>query len=81
MLFGQHLRGGHQRDRGLELVVPSGHYVTLAGHHRLKALFGDVGGIVLLALADLGVEHVGAFEKVGLSRARHEAGHGDAAVL
>jgi hypothetical protein len=34
-------------------------------HHRVEALLGDVGGIVLLALPDFGVEHIGALEEIG----------------
>src|SRR4051812_19441021 len=43
----------------------------LAGHQRLEAVARDVGRIVLLARADLRVEHVGALEELGLRRARH----------
>jgi hypothetical protein len=60
-------------DRRLELVVPSGYNVALPGHHRLELLPGDVGGIVLLALPELGVEHAGAFEEIGFGRSRRSA--------
>ena len=40
-----------------------------------------VSGGVLLTLPDLGIEHIGALEEIGLGRTRHEAGDRDARIL
>src|SRR3954470_16119669 len=67
-------------DRRLELVLPAGDDVALAVHHRLEAALRDVGRVVLLRGAELGVHHVGALEELGLGRPRHQAADGDAGV-
>ena len=78
MLLGEYRRRRDICDRGLELVVPAAHNVAFTVHHRLVACGGNVGGIVLFALADLRVQHVGALEKIGFGGARHQARHRDA---
>lgn len=55
--------------------------MPLARHHRVPALTGDLGGVVLLALTDIGVEHVGAGEELGLGRPRHQGGQGDPLLI
>lgn len=55
--------------------------MALARLHRVPALLGDLGGIVFLALPDIGVEHVGTGEKLGLGRARHQGGQGHALLV
>lgn len=45
--------------------------------HRRKALTGDLSGIVLAALADLGVGHLGPVEEFSLCWPGHQRGHGD----
>lgn len=81
MLLGQHPRGGHARDRGLQLVLPAGDDIAVAAHHRLEPHLGDVRRIVLGLGAHLRIEHVGPLEELRLGGARHEARHRDAAVL
>ena len=46
-----------------------------------KPILATSAGSSFFACADLGVQHVGALEELGLGRARHQAGHGDAGVL
>src|SRR5437868_2176926 len=48
MPLGEHVRGSHQRDRRTQFVVPAGHNVALAAHHRLETLLGDLGGMSFL---------------------------------
>src|SRR3954452_16869021 len=64
------LRGERRRDHAL-LVV----------HQRLVAVASDVCGVVLVARADLRVEHVGALEELGVGRPRHQRGDRHARVL
>ena len=54
---------------------------VLAGHEGLEALLGDKGGIVFFAGADEGVVHARAVEEVGVRRAGHEGGDGDAGIF
>ena len=81
VLLRQRFRRHDVGGRGLQLVLPAADHVAFALHHRLEAVLGDVGRIVLLVRPDLGIQHVGALEEFGLGRARHQAGHRDAGVL
>jgi hypothetical protein len=72
---------GDLRHRDLRLVHHAVDDRALAGHHRLIAGPGDIGRIVLLRRADLGVHHVGALEEFGVGGAGLEAGDGDSGVL
>src|SRR6478609_2712527 len=60
MLLREHARRRHAGDGGLELVLPAADDVAVAPLHRIEPDAGDVSGIVLLLLADLGVGHPGA---------------------
>jgi predicted alpha/beta hydrolase len=57
--------------RDLHLVVEAAHNAALARQHGRVAILRDIGGIVLLLCPDLGVEHIGAAEELGLGRTRH----------
>ena len=68
-------------DCRLQLVVPPGHDVTVAVHHRLETLFGYVSGIVLFSLPELGVGQTCPLEEVRLRRPRHETRNRHPSVL
>src|SRR3954447_15460000 len=54
----RHQSGRHHRgDRRLQLVLPAAHYLVVAAHHRLEACPRDIGRVVLVRLAYLGVGH------------------------
>jgi hypothetical protein len=57
--FYQAYRKGDEGDGRLQLVLPSGNHLTIAAHHRVEALLGDVSGIAPLFPPDFRVEHVG----------------------
>jgi hypothetical protein len=77
MLFRQHFRWRDIGDSRHYLVLETADNITIAVHHRIEADTGDVGRIVLLGLADAGVEHVRPFEEFRIRRAWHEAGNGE----
>ena len=81
MLFGENAGRGDVRNRRLQLVLPAADDVAVASHHRVEPHARHISRIVLLALPDFGVQHVGALEEVGFGGARHETRHGDAGVL
>lgn len=55
--------------------------VVLACHQGVETLLGDLGWVVLLTRAHLGVVHIRAVEEVGIGRPGHEGGDGYARVL
>ena len=65
----------------MQLVQPTADHVALASHHRVKAILGDLGRVVLLVRADLRVLQVGAVEELGFRRPGHQTGHRHACVL
>ncbi len=65
--------GGH-----LHLVLPARNDMRLARDHRIPAVACDLGGVILLHLADIGVIHVGSVEKFGVGSPRHQVCDGDA---
>lgn len=81
MLLGKDRSRHDIGDGGLEFVLPSAHHIAFPVHHGLEAGPGHIGGIVLLALSNRGVEHVGAGEELGLGGTRHETGDRHAGVF
>ena len=81
VLFGEHRRRRDVGNRRLQLVMPAADDIPVSAHHCFETRSRDVGGIVLLALTDLGIEEVGALEEVGLGGPRHEASYSHARRL
>ena len=73
MLLGQDARWGHIGHGRLQFVFPAANNIALALHHGGETGSGDLCRIVLCLLPNLRVEHVGTFEELSFSCARHQA--------
>jgi hypothetical protein len=74
--LGVHLRKSFRRrdmrHRYLKFIFRPTYDTTIASHHGFPAVLRDVGWIVLaIVSAHFGIQHAGAFEEAGVSRARH----------
>lgn len=52
-------------DGRLEFVLPAGDDIAIAANHRVESDPCHIDRVVLFGMADLGVEHVNAFEESG----------------
>lgn len=59
----------------------SSDYTIFTFHQGFKPLLGNLGWIIFLACAHLGVVHSRTVEKVGIGWSRHQRGDGDTCVL
>ena len=80
VLLSEHRCRSYVGDRRLELIVPATDDIAFTIHHGAESGLGDVCGIVLLALPNFRVEHIGSLEKICFGRARHQARDRHAAI-